>query len=421
MGTNDFLPFGGGGAANVIDQATYAALAARLTGFQSGTAQSAQLNKVWRQSSIMAAVLAQFIVNQTGQNATDDGTTATLLSNLATAVAVSARQNPVLVDTGTANTYAVANLAAFPAYPTVSGLVIDVSIANANTGASTLNVDGLGAKPIYGLALQPLQGGELVVKGVACFLYVVASTVNSGNGAWILMECAGGAQQVAPATQSQHAAQLNQVGFQNIVVYRRIAGVVNVSVNGGAFTTSGASSFTVPVSGRFKPRVWGAGGGGGSGVTSAAATGGGGGGYAEGVIIATPGSSQPITVGAGGAGGTGSGNGTAGGTSSVGSLISATGGGGGIGSASGAASGSSVAGGTGSGGSFNITGQGPASAYTVSSSLLASGGGGSFGAAPSAISVGSATGAIFPGGAGGGGANNNVGQSGADGVVIIEY
>ncbi|AIO68009.1 hypothetical protein DM82_1188 [Burkholderia oklahomensis] len=210
MGTNDFLPFGGGGSANVIDQLTYAALAARTTGFQSGTAQSAQLNKVWRQSSIMAAVVAQFVVNQTGQNATDDGTTATLLSNLATAVAVSARQNPVLADTGAANAYAVANMAAFPAYPTVSGLVIDVSIANANTGASTLNVDGLGAKPIYGLALQPLQGGELVAKGVACFLYFVASTVNAGNGAWILMECAGGAQQVAPATQSQHALQLGQ-------------------------------------------------------------------------------------------------------------------------------------------------------------------------------------------------------------------
>ncbi|HDV8348841.1 TPA: hypothetical protein RKT01_000579 [Burkholderia vietnamiensis] len=210
MASNDFLAFGGGGAANVIDQATYAALAARLTGFQSGTAQSAQLNKVWRQSSIMSAVIGQFIANQTGQNAVDDGTTATLLSNLAAAVAVSARQNPVLSDTGTANTYAVANLAAFPAYPTVSGLVIDVSIANANTGASTLNVDGLGAKPIYGLALQPLQGGELIVKGVACFLYVVASTVNSGNGAWILMECAGGAQQVAPATQSGHAVQLGQ-------------------------------------------------------------------------------------------------------------------------------------------------------------------------------------------------------------------
>ncbi|WP_322055866.1 glycine-rich domain-containing protein [Burkholderia cenocepacia] len=86
MATNDFLVFGGGSSPNVIDQATYAALAARLSGFQSGTALSAQLNKVWRQSSIMAAVLAQFTANYSGQNSVDDGTTATLLSNFVVAL-----------------------------------------------------------------------------------------------------------------------------------------------------------------------------------------------------------------------------------------------------------------------------------------------------------------------------------------------
>ncbi|AIO28845.1 hypothetical protein [Burkholderia cepacia] len=86
MATNDFLVFGGGSSPNVIDQATYAALAARLSGFQSGTALSAQLNKVWRQSSIMAAVLAQFTANFSGQNSVDDGTIATLLANLQAAI-----------------------------------------------------------------------------------------------------------------------------------------------------------------------------------------------------------------------------------------------------------------------------------------------------------------------------------------------
>ncbi|WP_321886005.1 hypothetical protein [Burkholderia cenocepacia] len=86
MATNDFLVFGGGSSPNVIDQATYAALAARLSGFQSGTALSAQLNKVWRQSSIMAAVLAQFTANFSGQNSVDDGSTATLLANLQAAI-----------------------------------------------------------------------------------------------------------------------------------------------------------------------------------------------------------------------------------------------------------------------------------------------------------------------------------------------
>ncbi len=79
---NDFLPFAVGAGANVLPQADYLALAAVSLGFQSGTAQSAACNKVWRQSSVMAAVLAQFIVARSGQAAVDDGTTATLLSNL---------------------------------------------------------------------------------------------------------------------------------------------------------------------------------------------------------------------------------------------------------------------------------------------------------------------------------------------------
>lgn len=86
MAINNFKPFAVGAGANVMTQADYETLAALLTGFQSGTAQSAQLNKVWRQSSIMAAVLAQFIVDLTGQDAIDDGTTSSLLAGLKSAV-----------------------------------------------------------------------------------------------------------------------------------------------------------------------------------------------------------------------------------------------------------------------------------------------------------------------------------------------
>jgi hypothetical protein len=85
--SNDFLPFAVGGSANVTAQATYAAnTTLTQNGFVAGIAKSPDLNKVWRQSSIMAAVLAQFITNTTGQNAVDDGTTATLLANLISAV-----------------------------------------------------------------------------------------------------------------------------------------------------------------------------------------------------------------------------------------------------------------------------------------------------------------------------------------------
>lgn len=88
--TNDFLVFSGDSAANVIDQSNYAAMAARIAGFQSGVAQSAQLNKVWRQSSIMSAVLAQFIADVTSQDVVDDGTVPFILANLKTAIALQA-------------------------------------------------------------------------------------------------------------------------------------------------------------------------------------------------------------------------------------------------------------------------------------------------------------------------------------------
>lgn len=79
---NDFLVFGGAAGANVLTQAQYAAMAQRTSGFVAGVAKSQELNKVWRQSSIMAATLAQFIANKSGLNVVDDGTITTLLTSL---------------------------------------------------------------------------------------------------------------------------------------------------------------------------------------------------------------------------------------------------------------------------------------------------------------------------------------------------
>jgi hypothetical protein len=87
MATNDFLPFGGASGANVMTQANYAALAARTAGFSAGTANSAQLNKVWRQASIMSSALAQMISDNTGLDVLDDGTIATIVANMKKATA----------------------------------------------------------------------------------------------------------------------------------------------------------------------------------------------------------------------------------------------------------------------------------------------------------------------------------------------
>ncbi|MFL9928020.1 hypothetical protein P0D88_01825 [Paraburkholderia sp. RL18-103-BIB-C] len=116
----------------------------------------------------------------------------------------------VLADTGAANAYTAVN-----AIPLVSGTWGDgvmqaVKTAHANTGPSTYAPGGLPAIPIYGLGLQPLQGNELVAGGTAILMHATIAGVNSGNPICVLMECAGGAQQVALATESQHAVQLGQ-------------------------------------------------------------------------------------------------------------------------------------------------------------------------------------------------------------------
>lgn len=82
MPTNDFKAFANGNGANVISQADYLALAALVSGFSSGKASSAQVNKALRQATVMANVLAQFIADSANVDVLDNGNTAAILSNL---------------------------------------------------------------------------------------------------------------------------------------------------------------------------------------------------------------------------------------------------------------------------------------------------------------------------------------------------
>jgi hypothetical protein len=82
-GTNDFLPFANSGGANVTSQAAYVALTSLIAnGFLSGVAPSAQFNKALRQSTAIAAALAQFIADTSLDNVLDDGNAANLLASL---------------------------------------------------------------------------------------------------------------------------------------------------------------------------------------------------------------------------------------------------------------------------------------------------------------------------------------------------
>jgi len=329
----------------------------------------------------------------------------------------------VLTDTGAANAYAAANSPALVAGTWTNGVTQQVKITNANTGASTYAPDGLTAIPIYGLGLQPLQSGELIAGGTAILMKQTIAGVNSGNPVCVLLECSGGAQQVAPATQSNHAMQLGQATG-------RLLNIRVITASGTYTPTAGTNSVVVEVQG-------GGGGGGGSSATGAGqlAAGSGGNSGSYGKSRLTSGfSGVTVTVGAAGSAGAVGGAGGTGGTSSFGALISAPGGTGGA--ASGAitppslqSTGSNSAAAT-SGNLFNAsTGEGqPALMLSTGAALSGAGANTLFGNGPSGTNLAGVGGTATNYGCGGAGAltgpsaSGFAGGAGAQGVVVVwEY
>ena len=73
MAKNEFKPFATDRNANVMSQEEWEALPALLSGFTAGKASSAQVNKVIRQASFIAAALAQFVSDKTQRDVLDNG------------------------------------------------------------------------------------------------------------------------------------------------------------------------------------------------------------------------------------------------------------------------------------------------------------------------------------------------------------
>lgn len=69
MATNKLLPFAGGDTPNIVDFETWNALPARLTGFQSGIAKSAEFNYILAQGGAAGYVIGQMVADHAAQDA----------------------------------------------------------------------------------------------------------------------------------------------------------------------------------------------------------------------------------------------------------------------------------------------------------------------------------------------------------------
>ncbi|MGS0170888.1 phage tail protein [Escherichia coli] len=96
MAKNDFKAFATDRSANVISQEELEALPALLSGFTAGKASSAQVNKVIRQASFIAAALAQFVSDKTQRDVLDNGDLPGFVELLGSGFAVEylSRKNP---------------------------------------------------------------------------------------------------------------------------------------------------------------------------------------------------------------------------------------------------------------------------------------------------------------------------------------
>ncbi len=132
---------------------------------------------------------------------------------------IAARSSNFAPDTGAANAYAI-TLAPAPAALT-DGMIVSFKVANANTGPSTLDVNGFGAIPLVGQG-GALQGGELLVS----YRYEAIYALNSNE--WGLIAQTGGSLSIAPAAKSNQAVNLGQIlAFASQVV---ATGTISTSV-----------------------------------------------------------------------------------------------------------------------------------------------------------------------------------------------
>ncbi|CAK9885541.1 MAG: hypothetical protein XXXJIFNMEKO3_01941 [Candidatus Erwinia impunctatus] len=82
MAKNEFKAFATAVNANVTPQSEWETLPVTSTGFQSGKASSAQINKALRQSSFVASCVAQFIGDTLAQDMIDNGDRTSFLTAL---------------------------------------------------------------------------------------------------------------------------------------------------------------------------------------------------------------------------------------------------------------------------------------------------------------------------------------------------
>ena len=289
---NDFLPFADGGGANVISQSAYVSLSNLTTGFASGIAASNIVNKVLRQSSLWAYLLAQFSVNETGQPALDNGDQVTPLTNFTSAIGVTAKA------------------AVSAQVPQITNLTSGSGTYTTPAGAAYLEIEMGGGGSGGGGAGTTTTGGAGGAGGNTTFGIF---TANGGSAT----PTSSVTSYPSPASGSGAGAQVftGALGAPSTAVGTNFAGTIGGA--GAASCYGGGAPGAVGLTGSslnpIAATAFCAGGGGGGALVNSGFSGwGGNAGAIIRVIITSPAATYSYSVGAGGIAGTAGTSGNAG-------------------------------------------------------------------------------------------------------------
>ena len=192
---NEIKPFGLDPSAQVFTPAEWAALSKRITGYGNGIVDQKSFNTPHRQSSFVAAMIAQFTADYAVQDVLDDGDLAAFEANFLLALTKAmqaALQSGLLhycVDgSAAANVVDLTGTAPVPDFSTLSTpLALLVKITTTNTGATTIVLPhALGTYSILRPDGSTLTGGELINNGISLVVFngsnfVLVSSIAGGG------------------------------------------------------------------------------------------------------------------------------------------------------------------------------------------------------------------------------------------------
>ncbi|MFP5276994.1 MAG: hypothetical protein ACLGPM_07755 [Acidobacteriota bacterium] len=178
--TVDYLPVATAAGANVDSQANFNGSGYQQDGFASGIAQPYQANKIWRQSSMIGAAVANFVSQLLAVDVLDDGDLTNLISNFTAAVKKAALEEMCEVVT--------VPFSATPVFDASQGSTFEMVLSASVTASSITN-----ATPGQRLKIvltEDATGGHTFVGPTAKFpnIDTAASKINVQN---IYIDAAG--------------------------------------------------------------------------------------------------------------------------------------------------------------------------------------------------------------------------------------